>query len=196
MESNMDVFDLLFIALFFTAVISLAVAAISEFRGRRERALGILRKFAICAGLYLAIVFLVSFTTPTRVLKVGDPQCSDDWCIAVEDVSRTTTGSVVSYAVTLRLSSRAKGRAQRENGVSVYLLDDRGRRYDPIPEASAVPLNTLLQPQESVIAKRVFELPAVARGAGLVVDHGGCYPGCFVIGENTWFHKPATVKLD
>ncbi len=195
-ETTVDLFDLLFIALLLASMVTLTAAAISGLGGRRRRARGLLRGWSIGAAIYLAIVVVVSLATPRRVLRVGDPQCSDDWCLAVEDVQRTPLNSAVSYAVTLRLFSRAQRRAQREKGVSVYLLDARGRRYDPLPDASEVPLDILLQPQESVTAKRVFRLPADAGEAGLVVDHGSGFPGCLVIGENTWFHRPAVVQLD
>lgn len=104
----MDFFDLLFIALFFANIITLAVAAISTLRGRRAHALSLLRRWALCATIYLAIVFVVSLATPRRLLRVGDPQCSDDWCMAVEDVQRTPLNADISYAVTLRLFSRAR----------------------------------------------------------------------------------------
>jgi hypothetical protein len=116
--------------------------------------------------------------------------------MTVENVSRKPINAGAAYSVTLRLSSRARRVSQRENGVVVYLTDDRGRRYELIPEASAVPLNVLLRPQESIIATRVFELPADVHEVGLILTHRGGFPiGWFIIGYETWFRKPTIVRF-
>lgn len=192
----MTIFDLLFIAIFFATLATLFIAAFFAIRGQGPRAIRILRGYAICACAYLAIVILVSLFLPRRVLSVGDPRCFDDWCITVDNVIRKPTPAGISYNVTLRLSSRARRLSQRENGIVVYLTDNRGRRYDPIPDASAVPLNALLGPQESITATRVFELPADAHEVGLILKHGSGFPiGWFIIGYETWFRKPTIVRF-
>lgn len=156
----------------------------------------ILRGYGIGAGVYLGIVVLVSVFSPRRVLNVGDPRCFDDWCIAAESVSRKPAQAGISYIVTLRLSSRARRVSQRENGVIVYLTDDHGHRYDPTPDESDVPLNVLLRPQESFAVTRIFEVPADAHEVSLVIAHAGGFPiGWFIIGYETWFHKPTMVRL-
>jgi hypothetical protein len=78
----------------------------------------------------------------------------------------------------------------------VYLVDSQGRRYAPLNQNSSVPLNVLIQPGDSILATRAFEVPADAQNVGLVVDRGVGFPSCFIIGENTWFHRPPVVWLD
>jgi hypothetical protein len=191
-----NIFDLLFITSFLATVAGLLTAAWSAVRGRGARAISILRGYGIGASVYFGIVVLASLFWPRRVLNVGDPQCFDDWCIAAENVSRKPAQARISYIVTLRVSSRARRISQRENGVVVYLTDDQGRRYDPIPDESAVLLNVLLRPQESIAAARVFEVPADAHEVGLVITHEGGFPiGWFIIGYETWFHKPTIIRL-
>jgi hypothetical protein len=147
--------------------------------------------------VYLCVLVLVSLTSPGRVVKLGENQCFDDWCIAVTDVRRETTDSGPTLAVTFRISSRAKRRAQRENGLSVYLVDGHGRRYDPAPAPDAPPFGTLLQPGEAVTTSRVFPIPADIGQLGLVVSHGGGFPVCVIIGDSeSLFHKPTVVQLD
>ncbi|HUK31562.1 MAG TPA: hypothetical protein VLV89_10645 [Candidatus Acidoferrum sp.] len=196
----MNLFDLLFIALFLSAIVSLAAAGIAAARGKRASALRTLRILGVCAAVYFAIVFIVSAATPRKMLNPGDPQCFDDWCISAEGAQRVNENSEISYDVTLRISSRAKRISQRENNVVVYLTDDNWRRFDSIPQNSDVPINTLLGPGESVIAHRIFRLPADARGVGAVVTHKdgflANFPGCLVITENDWFHKPVVTRLD
>jgi hypothetical protein len=196
----MDIFDLLFIALFLTAVISLLTAGVSALLGRRARALRILQVLGVCTGIYFAIVCIVSAATPRKILNVGDPQCADDWCISVDRAERIPGNSSVAYDVSLHLWSRARRVAQRENHVVVHLTDDRSRRFDSIPQNSTIPFNILLQPGESVTTHRIFRLPVDARGVGAVVSREGsvlgCFPGCLVITENDWFHRPTVVRLD
>jgi len=193
----MTIFDLLFIAVFFATAISLSVAAYSALRGRRPRAIAILRWLGVYLGAYFGVLILVSLASPRRVVRVGENQCWDDWCIAVTDVRRQPASAVVSYVVTLRVSSRARRRAQRERGVQVYLTDDRGRRYEPALDNAAITFDVLLQPQEAINTTRVFETPIDSHDLVLVVSHGGGFPGCCIIGESgSLFHKSTVVRLN
>src|SRR5262249_51939326 len=133
-DALMTIFDLLFIALFLGSAISVAAAVYSALRGRRPRAMAILRWLGVCIGAYFGVIILVSLAPPRGVVRVGDNQCWDDWCIAVTDVRRQPATAAVTYVVTLRVSSRARRRAQRERGLHVYMTDDQGRRYEPAPD--------------------------------------------------------------
>jgi hypothetical protein len=193
----MTLFDLLFLGFFFTTVVMLVAAAVSALRRRRARATALLRWLGTFVAAYLGVVILVSLVSPRRVLDVGDEQCFDDWCIAVTDVRREPSGAGVRYALTLRVSSRARRRPQRERGIGVYLMDDRGRCYDPVPDPEEVPFDVLLRPGEAVNITRVVEVPAEAERPVLVVSHGGGFPGCFIIGDSeSLFHKRTVVRLD
>jgi len=76
---------------------------------------------------------IVAFISPRKVFRVGEPECSDDWCITVAAAQRTEASSSVTWRVTLRISSRAQRVSQRELGAVVYLTDDRNRRLTPRP---------------------------------------------------------------
>lgn len=141
----------------------------------------------------------VAFLKPQRVIRTGDPWCFDDWCLTVENVSRTPGQLEISYRVGLRIFSRARRVAQRANGAWVYLIDGRGRRYSPDPDPSAVPLDVLLQPQESVTTSRIFRVPDNVHELGLITGHGGpyCGPGALlIIGESgCLFRKPTMIRI-
>jgi hypothetical protein len=138
---------------------------------------------------------VTAFSKPV-VHAIGDPQCNDDWCIEVEGIKQSSKDTNTSYEVTLRIFSRARRRAQRENiATDVYLVDSRWNRYDPILNGSEVPLNTLLEPGESVITRRRFELPKDAREIGLKVGHR-TVPICLIIGECEAFHKGEIIRFD
>jgi hypothetical protein len=191
----MTLFDLLFMAVVLISVLTLcAVAGVAVF-GSRARAGHILRVYGICLGVYFAIVIAVSLLRPRQILEVGEDKCFDDWCIAVQSFERTPSGSEASYHVAIRLSSTARRVSQRENHVSVYLRDGRGRRFDAIPAAGEVPINSLLLPQQSIVANRAFAIPADARDVGLVIAHEGGFPiEWFIIGGGP-FHKEPMVRL-
>jgi hypothetical protein len=189
-------FDLLFIVLFLIAVATLLAAMVSALRGRGARALALVRRLVFCAAVYLAVVYAVTALSRQTVLHPGDPECNDDWCLAVDGVERIPKQAMVEYQVTLRLFSRALRRPQREGlATDVYLVDSLWNRYDPVPNATDVPLNTLLQPGESVTARRVFEVPAGAQRLGLMIGRRGL-PICLIIGECAAFHKGTVVRID
>ena len=192
----MGLFDLLFIVLFLATLVALCTAALFAIRGKQARALRILARLGYFVAAYLTIVILVSLVTPRRTLKIGDRQCFDDWCVAVEDVSRTPTQDGILYSIALRLSSRARRVAQRENNLSVYMTDDRDRRYEARADPSAIPFNILLKPQQSAAVHREFAIPTDLKPAGLVITHEGGFPiGWFIIGYDTWFRKPPILPL-
>jgi hypothetical protein len=191
------IFDLLFLILLLATVVALIGVAVSAVRGRGQHALRTLRKIAFCAAIYIGTVYVVTAFSKPVVHQVGDSQCSDDWCIAVEGVNRTPTATGTKYEVTLRIFSRARRRAQRENiATDVYLVDSNWNRYDPILDGSELPLNTLLQPLQSVTTRRHFELPADSHEVGLKVGHRAGVPVCLIIGECEAFRKGDIIRLD
>ena len=194
----MAIFELVFIFLFFASVITLITSAVIAFVGRSRTALRILRIYAVCLGTYLAICLLSALLTPRGVFNIGDPQCYDDWCIALDIVDKTPGSTTVAYRATIRVFSRARRVTQRENGLAVYLEDDRGNRYPPLPDASATPFSVLLQPGESVTTTRTFNVPVGAQVAGFVATHEGGFPiGWFIIGEGgSLFHKEAITRFE
>lgn len=188
----MTIFEPLFILCFLATLVTLIVAVVSAIRGNRAGAATSLRKLGICAALYVAALLAVGAASQRKVYGVGEVQCFDDWCITVTGAARTAPGTV---EVALRLSSRAKRRPMGEKGTVAYLVDGQGRRYDPIPGAVIVPFETKLQPGESVVATRGFNVPEDARDLSFVYAHvgAGLSP---VIGENELFHGPPLVRLN
>lgn len=192
----MTIFDLLFIVLFLTAAASLIAVAWFAIRRDFSRAGRVLLRLLVGAAAYMAVVVVVSLVLPRRAVKIGEAQCFDDWCVSVDGFKRTPERDRAAYSVDLRLSSRARRVAQRENNLTVYLTDDRGRRYDPVGDTTAARFNVLLQPQESVVVSRTFLLPSDAIEVGAEVTHEGGFPiGWFIIGYDTWFRKPPLVRL-
>lgn len=192
----MTIFDLLFIVLFLCALASVIAAIILALRGRGVCARSILLRLAVCAVLYFGAVYTVTAFSRPLALRIGDPQCDDDWCLAVESVKQVPRDRVMVYDVTLRIFSRARRVTQRETGAKdVYLVDAQWRRYDPVLRGSEIPLNAQLRPEESLTTRRMFEVPPDTRGIGLLIDRGNPWI-CVIIGECGAFHKGTVLRID
>jgi len=195
-----SIFDLLFLACVLATAITLTVAVIFASQGRVARALRIVRAYGICAVAYLAIAVAVDCFKPQRVLAVGAPWCLDDWCLQVESASRATNGPRVTYDIKLRIFSTARGITQRANGAWLYLIDERGHRYKPDSDPSAMPLTVQLGPGQSVTTSRKFEVPGDVGALGLITGHGGPYCGAMsllIFGEGgCLFNRPTLVRIN
>lgn len=189
----MTLFDLLFLFLALTTIVTLCVTAALALTRRPAQSLRILRRLAFGTLLYFLLVIAVSLFAPRRVFNLGDTQCFDDWCVAA--ISSSSQGP--SYLINLRISSRARRISQRELNLAVYLTDRDNQRYNPAPRASDVPFATMLAPGQSVNLTRLFVVPPPARDINLVVTHEGGFPiGWFIIGYDAWFRKPPLVLLN
>ena len=191
----LNLFELLFLVCVLATVATLATAMISALTGKWRRAFGILRLWAIAAVIYLAAAAASHLWMPLRVVYPHDPQCSDDWCVVVDGAGREAPGSE-TYRVNLRIYSRALRVEQRERGLTAYLTDGAGRRYDAEPSVSDVPFDTLLGPGESAAVVRRFRVPAAARRLDLsMVQNNGFPIGSLVIGRSP-FDTHTVVRLD
>lgn len=185
-------FDLLFAVCFLTSVAVLGTALVQAIRGRAGKALRILGFWGVGAAVYFLVLVVVSLSSPQKVLALGEPRCFDDWCLTAQSASRAASGAIL---IDLRVSSRAKRVDQRAPDAAVFLTDDQGRRWDPAPDASELPLAVMLHPGEAVETARRFEVPSTARGLGLVVNHGNG-PANLIIGdEASLFHKRTVYLL-
>jgi hypothetical protein len=190
-------FEPLFILLFLAAAATLCAAGIVALRGEHPRAWRILRRLGIAAAAYFAVVLIVAAAAIPRIHQIGEPQCFDDWCITVTDAKRVSALTSQNWTVELRISSRAKRVRQRERGAAAHLVDSQGRKFYPIPDAAAVPLDVQVGPGESADATRRFALPADATNVRLVFNHESGFPiWDFIIGENQLFHDATVIALD
>jgi hypothetical protein len=193
----MNVFEPLFLLLVLTTLVTLIAAGVLAVAGRWPAAARLLRRWTIGALIYFAVVIVVSAAQPRRVYHVGDAQCFDDWCVAVAGAARGGPAPSTDYVVSLRLSNRARRVPMGEKDTVAYLVDAAGRRYDPRASAGDVPLDVRLQPGESRLVTRHYDVPLDARGLGLVYTHEGGFPiGWLIITEGGWFARPPIVELE
>jgi hypothetical protein len=194
----MTIYDLgaiVLLLLFLGAIAMLAIAAALAFMGRKSASRSILRAIAGAALAYVLVWAGLTVFARQTPLGVGDPQCVDNWCIAVENVKATALNQSKEYDVTLVLFSRANrtvtsfgAHAHADSDTDVYLVDGDGRRYEARPHASEIPLNVPLAPGEAVRTRRVFDVPSNARNIGLLAGRGS-FGMCPMIGECSTSHS-------
>ena len=195
----MTIFDLLFLVSAVAAIVTLLTAAVVGIRGRGDRARSILKRLGVAVAAYIGLVLIEGAAAPQKILSVGDPWCFDDWCLSVDGVTKMPTPVGASYTISLRVFSDAKRVSQRAKGAWIYLIDPRGTRYGPLPDADETPLDVLLQPGESVKISRSFMVPNGVHGLGLITGHGGPYCSLFplIIGQGGCiFNKPTMVRIE
>lgn len=205
----MTISDLALLLTALAAAVALLRIAYLLARGRWRAARRTAVGLGATLGLYAVALVAVSLASPQRVLGLHEDRCFDDWCLAVERVTHPHSIGALSargrfYLVTVQVSSRARGIVQRARDAQVYLLDARGRRYDPAPAAQRAldasgaggrPLDTELAPGGSFTRTVAFDLPPDARRGALVVAHG-LFPDLLVIGDaQSFLHKPTIVPL-
>jgi len=192
------VFDLLFLLVALASVTTITVIAAVALSGRPRQALKLLVSLGVGLTAYLGLIVFVSLTSPQRELAFKENRCFDDWCIAVDDAVRSESLTSLEYIVTLRLSNQARRVSMRENGLVVYVMDDKGRRFESAADPCQAAFNTLLQPGQSITTTRTFDVPDRPNQLSLVVAHEGLdsFPGRFIIGDDSsLFHKPIILRL-
>ena len=205
----MSIFDLFFIISIFLIVSGIVGLLVAIILRRRKLALRLTIGLVIYASVYALLLVGVSLFSPQRVLAMHTVRCFDEWCMAVEQVEQRPAIGVVQaqgsfYLVTLQVSSQAKRIRQRELDTAVFLLDERGVRYDPSPSGQQAleaagqagqPLNSWLDAGASFTHTAVFDLPPDVTQPGLVISHS-VFPGSIIIGEDqSILHKPTIMRL-
>ncbi|MSP23019.1 MAG: hypothetical protein EXR66_08465 [Dehalococcoidia bacterium] len=141
----MNVFEPLFLLLLLAALETLVTIGVRIVRGQRERAWKLGIRLGAGVAVYVFVLVAASLMVAPPVAEPDDPQCFDDWCIAVAAV-RWTERPGERLEVVLRLSSRARLVPMGERGTYVYILDGARRRYAPTTPPDEPPLGTILQP--------------------------------------------------
>jgi hypothetical protein len=206
----MTPFDLLFIVSFVGMIIGALRTGYLLARGRIVAARITALRLVGFVALYGSALVLVSLLSAGKVMAVGEPRCFDEWCIAVTGVSRKPSiGNVKAnglfYVVSLRVSSRSRGRRQRENDVYTYLTDGRGRRFEVSPSGqdaleraglAGSPPTSFVDPGGAFESRLAFDVPDDASDVGFVKTSHGWFPRLLIIGEpGSLLHSPTIVQL-
>jgi hypothetical protein len=107
------------------------------------------RRDALVAG-YVAVPMAVSLLTPQKIGSAGHAYCKDIWCIGIEKVSPMPARNEIAYKVDVRIFSDANTVKTSGKGFSLFLVDERGRRFPMVKDPSAIPFDLSLDPGQSV----------------------------------------------
>ena len=155
---------LILLAVLLTSVGALMTALFLCLRGQWRRGIRIVFRCGLCLAVYGAVLVGAAILPRESVLRTGVPYCDGDMCMSVESITRTVEQSRMSYRFGVRLFSLANHQPRSTKGATVYLADDRNRRFLPVSDPSAIPFDTDLQPGQSVNTSLSFTLPLNARG--------------------------------
>jgi hypothetical protein len=167
-DSNLGAAVALVVVLGVVILVLVSVALIVS--GKPRRAVKTLLASAALAAIYTAAVIAVSLRTPQKIVNAGDSYCVDIWCIGIDGVSPKPLGQEIVYKVDVRIFSDANRVKTSAKGASLYLLDERGRRFPLVKDPSAIPFDVTLDPGQSVKTSLTFVAAADARQLFLTGD--------------------------
>ena len=125
---------------------------------------------------YILAVVAYSLLSPQTTVRVGDSYCADILCFRVEEINAETRVSDTIYKVSVQVFSDAHRVATSARGTSIYLLDERGRRFPLINDISVAPFDSILQPQQSIKTTLTFSTAPDVRQLFLTADHASKLP--------------------
>jgi hypothetical protein len=194
-DSNLGA-ALAFVAILGTAVIALVACELFASRKFRRAAKALLAGVALI-GIYTLAVVAVSLLSPQRVVNRGDSYCADLWCIGIDGVDRKPLGQANVYEVAVHIFSDANHVATGARGASLYLLDERGRRFPLVKDPAATPFDMILEPGQSMHTSLTFVTAADARRLFLTGDYKGtpCWTKLYFGADNSLWHKRTLLRV-
>lgn len=179
--------------------IGAAGVVISLLRGRRAEAAKHTAWIAAVAGAYLLLVLGVSITQRQKVVSIGRAQCYDTMCFTVTGVDEVP-GLVAGDAdrvvrVTVQVNNRGRS-AEADGTVTAYLVDSRGRIWQPLPGLSGNRLMARLAGGSQMVSRPMFRVANDAAGLGLVFTHGSWQMRRLIAGDSDSLgHRRSVVAL-
>jgi len=120
---------------------------------------------------YPIVLVSVSLLSPQTTVKVGDSYCADIWCIGIDQVNTTRRGEEIVYKLDAHIFSDANAvKTSAKKEISLYLVDDRGRRFPLVSDPSAIPFDVTLNPHQSISTALTSVTTADVRQLFLVID--------------------------
>lgn len=165
--------------------------------GREFRLAGkILGWWSACFAAYTALTIAVSLLLPQKIVNPGEAYCVDIWCIGVQGVTKIPLGQDVVYKTNVRIFSDADNVKISAKGASLYLVDERGRRFPMIPDPAVTPFDTELSPKQSVDTTLTFRVAADAQHLALRGEGPSLWITKFFIGDDSaLLHRPTLIRV-
>jgi hypothetical protein len=187
---------------FIAAAVTGLIALLFWINDRKvDKAARVGRIFAIIIVPYLAALALVSLLTPRTVVNIGDSYCYDLWCLGVNEVNATRSGQSILYTAEVRIfvdSTHPHHLPAEQAKDFFYVLDEQGRRYPLLREASFVNAEVTFQPGESLKSSLAFLAPPNARKLYLMGNAGEVFlPWVYLYfgSDISLFHRAALLRI-
>ena len=156
----------------------------------------------VCAGIlipYMTALVTVALLTPRTIVSIGDTYCWDSWCLGIQQVNAARLGGNILYTAEVRIVSKhSKASRVPVEQAKVYfdVLDERGRSFPLVQNASFVDADVTLNHGESVKSSLTFLAPADARELYLLGHDGGPPWVYLAIGSDLApFHRRALLRI-
>ena len=182
--------SILLLAGLLASVVTLITVVVLCLRGEFRRARQTAGRWAICAAAYATILVLTAMAPHDSTLKTGEPYCDDDMCMSVESVIRMPEQTGSSYRFAIQLFTHANYGPRSAKGASVYMIDERGRHFLPLPDDSATPFDIDVEPGQSVNTSLTFHIPSDARTLAFAAAMDHLQYASFIIGNGDLLHNP------
>ncbi len=158
------------------------------------------RVCVLIIGPYLAALALVSLLTPRTVVSIGDSYCYDLWCLGVNHINAIPESQNILYTadVSISVDSTNPHQLPAEQATHfLYVLDDQGRSYPLLREASFIGAAVTVHPGESVKSSFAFRAPRNARELYLMANDGGYPPWVYMYfgSDISLFHRRTLVRI-
>jgi hypothetical protein len=124
--------------------------------GNFRRMARTLRALVGLVAMYVVVLIAVSLLTPQKIGSAGQAYCMDIWCIGIEKVSPMPARNEIAYKVDVRIFSDASTMKTSGKGFSLFLVDERGRRFPMVKDPSVIPFDLSLDPGQSVNTSLTF----------------------------------------
>ena len=156
---------------------------------------------AIWVG-YMLVLVGVSLSQKGRIYEPGQERCFGSMCFAVTGVEEPR-GFLVRgedperlIRVLVRMQNRDRQHTGSEEGLAASLIDDQGRRWQPVPGLGGVRLATPIAARGSTTSEPVFRPAKEATGLRLVLEHTSWTWARLKIGDpESYFHRPAEMVV-
>jgi len=89
-----------------------------------------------------------------------------------------------------RLKAVGLNRVMDTKGASVYLTDERNRRFLPVYDPAATPFDVEVEPRQSVNTALTFQVPSDARTLAFAAGMDHIQYASFIIGNGDLLHNP------
>jgi len=173
------------------------VVALMCLVGREFRFAGkVVKWWSVFFLAYTALTIGVSLMLPQKTVNPGQSYCVDSWCIGVQNVTKTPVAQDVVYKADVRIFSDLNTGTTSAKGATLYLVDERGRRFPLVPDPSVTPFDTELSPHQSVDTSLTFRVAGDARELFLQGDGPSLWITKFFIGDDSaWLHRPTLIRV-